>query len=383
MDEILEISSDNVIHYRHVHVAAHIITTEKLNHCFALNFADLDMDKLPLLLTGDAVASELAQRGSNSRFLRRGEGLLSVTTNEVSRSLSVRGFFHTEQEARTLRDELVKAIPQPQPPADKVAMNFWSWGGPQEGPERSVRRITVPSWSEVNGNYAEGVTSRLGELMVIKPKSDLSGKLVLWRGAPGVGKTWALRALCREWRQWCAVHYIIDPDIFFTTASYMIGVMTSMVSNTPGLAGHLAADDDDEAPIRQSNSQKWNLLILEDAGELVAIDSKARTGQALSKLLNLSDGLLGQGVNLIVLITTNEDYDALHPAISRQGRCLSNLAFDPFSEAEAETWLKTHNCNERPLKGKRTLADLYAHLTDRETIQNEAARKAAGFSVTR
>ena len=68
-------------------------------------------------------------------------------------------------------------------------------------------------------------------------------------------------------------------------------------------------------------SPSWKLVVLEDSGELLSIDAHERTGQALSRLLNVTDGVLGQGTKAIVLVTTNEPLRKLHPAIRRAGRC--------------------------------------------------------------
>ena len=52
-----------------------------------------------------------------------------------------------------------------------------------------------------------------------------------------------------------------------------------------------AALGDDEIP----GEGRWRLLLLEDCDELIGADAKRASGQALSRLLNLTDGLLGQG----------------------------------------------------------------------------------------
>jgi hypothetical protein len=365
-------------HNRQDAVAGAIINDERLDHTFSMTLSDLD--SLPTELTGEAFTSALSQDLSTTQYFRKDKGLLKVSFSARGRYVTVYGFFPEEKVARNVFDEFVKYFPDPTPPDHKVAMNFWNWGGDDQGAGRSIRRMVVPKWDELQNNYSPKVATHLEEVMRLKPSGEHSGKLMLWRGLPGTGKTWALRALCREWREWCAVHYVIDPDVFFAKASYMMGVLTSL--DTPD--DDDADDDDDDAPRRrgQTKAPKWNLLILEDCGELIGVDSKARTGQALSKLLNLSDGLLGQGINLMVLITTNEDYQALHPAIGRQGRCLSNLSFEPFTIAEATKWLAAHNC-EHKVDGKQTLSDLYAYMNERRTIQNEADRKVAGFQVTR
>jgi hypothetical protein len=40
---------------------------------------------------------------------------------------------------------------------------------------------------------------------------------------------------------------------------------------------------------------------------MTAMDGKEQIGQGLSRLLNLSEGILGQGTNILILATTNED----------------------------------------------------------------------------
>jgi hypothetical protein len=94
-------------------------------------------------------------------------------------------------------------------------------------------------------------------------------------------------------------------------------------------------DDDDETSPRR----RWRLLMLEDCDELIRPGAKQSTGQSLSRLLNLTDGMLGQGRNVIVAITTNEDLAKLHPAVTRPGRCIAQLEVGPLPYAEAAEWL--------------------------------------------
>jgi hypothetical protein len=67
----------------------------------------------------------------------------------------------------------------------------------------------------------------------------------------------------------------------------------------------------------------WRLLVLEDCDELIRAEAKSGAGQSLARLPNLTDGLLGQGVKVLVCITTNEELGRLHPAVTRPGRCLA------------------------------------------------------------
>jgi hypothetical protein len=106
-----------------------------------------------------------------------------------------------------------------------------------------------------------------------------------------------VRSLAWEWRSWCDVHFVADPEEFFGRAEYMLEVLT---------------DEDDE-------HDRWRLLALEDTGELLSADAKERMGQGLSRFLNVVDGVLGQGLRLLVLVTTSRCGPCTPPSRARGG----------------------------------------------------------------
>jgi hypothetical protein len=112
----------------------------------------------------------------------------------------------------------------------------------------------------------------------------------------------------------------------------------------------LSWDGDDEG--------RWRLVILEDAGELIAADARAIAGQALSRLLNVADGLLGQGTRTLLLITTNEPVGRLHPAARRPGRCLADIEFTSLTASEANAWLHARGHAHR-VSAPTPLAELF------------------------
>jgi hypothetical protein len=114
--------------------------------------------------------------------------------------------------------------------------------------------------------------------------------------------------------------------------------------------------DGDEA---NAESKGWKLLMLEDTGELLTADARAVIGQGLSRFLNVVDGLIGQGLRVLVLVTTNEEIRKLHPAVARPGRCAANVEFKPLGADEAAAWLERHGVEER-VDRATTLASLYA-----------------------
>ena len=99
------------------------------------------------------------------------------------------------------------------------------------------------------------------------------------------------------------------------------------------------------------------------------------TGQRLSRLLNVVDGLIGQGLRVLVLVTTNEPLRSLHPAVSRPGRCAAQVEFTAFPPQEADAWLERHG--KVGDGSARTLASLFGHDTGIERSE----RRPLGFSV--
>lgn len=139
--------------------------------------------------------------------------------------------------------------------------------------------------------------------------------------------------------------YLADPEKFFADPGYISEVLTRPTPWTGGPTFDTAVD----------NHSRWRLVIAEDADEYLRATTRG-TGAGLGRLLNLADGVLGQGFNTLILLTTNEEPTRLHPALTRPGRCLARVEFTAFSPAEASQWLPH---GHEPPNGELTLAELF------------------------
>ncbi|MBA2506989.1 MAG: ATP-binding protein, partial [Thermoleophilaceae bacterium] len=225
----------------------------------------------------------------------------------------------------------------------------------------SVRRIEAPAWDDINENYTEDASRAFSRLIAADRPTD--GSLVILHGPPGTGKTYALRSLMRAWKEWCDPQFLVDPlpALSDTGADFAGGVLNAEPAD----------------PRMRHGEDRYRLVILEDAGEVLASDARATAGTALTRLLNITDGLLADGFRTIVAVTTNEPVGRLHPALRRPGRRLAEIEFGPLPVERANRWLETKGSPCR-VTSPTPLADLYA--LAREDGTGENAGPSFGFA---
>lgn len=249
---------------------------------------------------------------------------------------------------------------------NEVLLKFW-FMGPNGNGAAFNRLLSVPEWPDITENYGQVVRDEMDRLTGdFRPSHG--GQLLLWQGPPGTGKTFAIRSLVKAWTKWCDASYIVDPEAFFGHPNYMMQVLLD--TNR----GPFAIEYDDDG---EPKEERWKLVILEDAGELLANDAKLRTGQSLSRLLNVADGLIGQGLKVLILITTNEEMDSLHEAVSRPGRCASKIVFPRLTIDESIAWAAKHELSI-DIDQNMSLAELYGIL-EGFTKAPEEEKKSIGF----
>ena len=198
---------------------------------------------------------------------------------------------------------------------------------------------------KLSDNYNENF-KEVHEIILRRLKKQNDKGLVILHGKPGTGKTSYIRYLTS----------VVKKNIIFMPPN-----MASMITN-PDLITLL---------IGSPNS----ILIIEDA-ENIVID-RERDGQSpVSALLNLSDGLLSDCLNIQIICSFNTDISKVDKALLRKGRLIANYE---FKELELE---KTRRLSEKlgfasVINEPMTLADIYNQ--EDKSFSTEPQRAMIGF----
>jgi hypothetical protein len=123
--------------------------------------------------------------------------------------------------------------------------------------------------------------------------------------------------------------------------------------------------------------EKRNSILLIEDGEKVITDRQGNGSSAgVSNILNLTDGILGDCLNIQVIVTFNMEKERIDQALLRKGRLIAEHKFDKLSIEETNRLLKhlkKDYVSDKPLM----LADIYN--IDADEVKSTKSGGTIGF----
>jgi len=121
-----------------------------------------------------------------------------------------------------------------------------------------------------------------------------------------------------------------------------------------------------------------SVLVIEDAERLLASrDSGNNFG--ISTILNITDGLLSDGLGIKVICTFNTKLSNIDKALLRKGRLKSLYEFKPLEANKAKDLLVKLGVENVEIKEPMTLADIYNFNQDNNALKI-TSRNPIGFN---
>lgn len=184
---------------------------------------------------------------------------------------------------------------------------------------------------------------------IISTLNQKNGKgLVLLHGTPGTGKTHYLKYLASQ---------ISGKRILFVPP-YLVDFITSP-EMTPFL-------------IHNSNT----ILFIEDA-ERVITDRNENGSTGVANILNLTDGILSDILNIQIVATFNMDKHKIDKALLRKGRLIAEHQFDKLSLEDTNRLIRHLNFGDDVDTGM-TLTEIY-NMAEVEYKSEEPVKRSVGF----
>jgi hypothetical protein len=189
---------------------------------------------------------------------------------------------------------------------------------------------------------------KIHDVIVDRLNSEYDKGIILLHGDPGTGKTSYIKHL---------TSLVKDKDILFIPPS--MAEMLSEPTIIPFLMDH-----------------KNSILIIEDAERVISDREGNGSPAGVSNILNLTDGILGDCLNIQVIATFNMKREKIDQALLRKGRLIAEHKFEKLSIDDTNKLLKHLEKNQEVGEGM-VLADIYN--IDTEVYKTSTKGNKIGF----
>jgi ATP-dependent 26S proteasome regulatory subunit len=111
---------------------------------------------------------------------------------------------------------------------------------------------------------------------------------------------------------------------------------------------------------------------------MILTSSEEERNQAVSNILNISDGLLNDHMDMQIIATFNANKKVIDAALLRKGRLMVNYRFKKLTANQA-TKLSKHIGLNKVYTESKSLAEIYEEKTGKQLIDDPDITKKIGF----
>lgn len=333
-------------------------TDEPINISYSLDVSNtlvhsaeegLDINKLIHYLVAEEGYQTLAKASDNGFVKTRAKSMYEETVNAIDyivlereniyveiiwrdESIMIMGpigqRLGIELLAERLINKFVKLNPlwvPPTAPQNKGKIYFMMVDRHGELMLRSFK-LTVPE-TPINLCYSNDFLNKDHDKIVHALQIERPG-IHLFHGEPGTGKTTYIRQLTQ----------LVDRRFIFMPTNF-----GEILSNPQFLTFIMQYPE--------------SIIVMEDAEVTIKQREKEGNHNAIANVLNMADGLLGDVLRCQFIFTFNCPFTEIDNAISRPGRCLSNIKFDKL-DVEKSNDLAAFLKIERKFEEPATIAEV-------------------------
>jgi ATP-dependent 26S proteasome regulatory subunit len=120
-----------------------------------------------------------------------------------------------------------------------------------------------------------------------------------------------------------------------------------------------------------------SILIVEDAERVISDRESNGSSIGVSNILNLTDGILGDCLNIQIIATFNMKREKIDAALLRKGRLIAEHKFEKLSVENVNILLK-HLGKNHEVHKEMSLSDIYN--IDEEFYKSDNQKNSIGFN---
>jgi hypothetical protein len=196
-------------------------------------------------------------------------------------------------------------------------------------------RLTEPLQRD---NYDSASLDDFDHVVSEFANSSPCGRFVLLDGQPGTGKTHLVRGLATAAQR----------AVFLIVPSTLAGQM-----GRPDVVDVLLG-------LRKSSREGAPIVVVVEDADSCLVPRQADNANAMAEILNATDGILGEALNLRVVATTNAKHCEIDPALLRSGRTCRRIELHPLRPDHACRVFERLTGVPRVFDAPVPLADIYA-----------------------